>query len=92
LIKSIKTIHRNQSNVSIPITTTKEVKSYVRDFKVSILCKQNANGKCACCKKIIGKDMLLNIPELQCHHIVPLCNGGSDSIENCEALCPNCHR
>jgi 5-methylcytosine-specific restriction endonuclease McrA len=29
---------------------------------------------------------------LEVHHIVPLSEGGLDSLENVAALCPNCHR
>lgn len=25
------------------------------------------------------------------HHIIPIINGGKNSIENCSLLCPNCH-
>lgn len=31
-------------------------------------------------------------PYLEAHHIVWLSQGGEDSIENCVALCPNCHK
>ncbi|RWX52748.1 HNH endonuclease [Photobacterium chitinilyticum] len=33
-----------------------------------------------------------NSPYLEVHHIVPLSNGGEDSLSNVLALCPNCHR
>jgi len=26
------------------------------------------------------------------HHIIPLADGGPDTLENVAALCPNCHR
>lgn len=31
-------------------------------------------------------------PFLEVHHIKELANGGSDSLDNVIALCPNCHR
>lgn len=31
------------------------------------------------------------VPVLQAHHIVEVCNGGTDDPENLELLCPNCH-
>jgi 5-methylcytosine-specific restriction endonuclease McrA len=31
-------------------------------------------------------------PYLEVHHIVPLAEGGNDTIENAIGLCPNCHR
>lgn len=29
---------------------------------------------------------------LEVHHIIPLSEGGEDTVANAEALCPNCHR
>jgi len=31
-------------------------------------------------------------PYIEIHHIIPLSEGGKDSIDNTVALCPNCHR
>ena len=31
-------------------------------------------------------------PYLELHHIIWLSHGGSDSVDNVVALCPNCHR
>jgi 5-methylcytosine-specific restriction protein A len=31
-------------------------------------------------------------PYLEVHHKRPLADGGEDTVENAEALCPNCHR
>ena len=51
-----------------------------------------AKGKCQRCKKsapfLRSSD---NTPYLEVHHIEPLANGGMDTVENTEALCPNCH-
>ncbi len=33
-----------------------------------------------------------NSPYLEVHHIVTLANGGDDTVDNCIAVCPNCHR
>ncbi len=32
------------------------------------------------------------VPYLEEHHVIPLNEGGDDSINNAVALCPNCHR
>ncbi|MGX5612966.1 HNH endonuclease [Bacillus toyonensis] len=29
---------------------------------------------------------------MEVHHVVPLAQGGEDSIENAIGICPNCHR
>ncbi|WP_289043555.1 HNH endonuclease signature motif containing protein [uncultured Aliiroseovarius sp.] len=31
-------------------------------------------------------------PYLEVHHVLPLADGGEDTVENTRALCPNCHR
>jgi|GEM_PF-2406471 len=31
-------------------------------------------------------------PYLEVHHVLPLAEGGDDTVENAIALCPNCHR
>lgn len=31
-------------------------------------------------------------PYLEVHHVIPLSQNGEDTLENAEALCPNCHR
>ncbi len=52
-----------------------------------------ANGICEKCKKpapfIKDTD---NKPYLEVHHILPLSDGGDDTVENAIGLCPNCHR
>ncbi|PSW01246.1 HNH endonuclease signature motif containing protein [Photobacterium aquimaris] len=52
-----------------------------------------ANGICEAChqpapfiKKSNGQ------PYLEVHHIKSLSDGGKDSLENVQAICPNCHR
>ena len=53
----------------------------------------NANGICERCKAeapfIRKKD---NSPYLEVHHQKNLTDGGEDTVENSQALCPNCHR
>jgi 5-methylcytosine-specific restriction enzyme A len=52
-----------------------------------------AKGTCERCRKnapfLRRKD---RTPYLEVHHIKQLANGGEDTVENAEALCPNCHR
>jgi predicted HNH restriction endonuclease len=52
-----------------------------------------ASGNCECCKNpapFIRKSD--NTPYLEVHHTIPLGKGGDDTVENAQALCPNCHR
>lgn len=54
---------------------------------------ERANGTCDGC----GADAPFlrardQTPFLEVHHVIPLAEGGSDTVENTKALCPNCHR
>jgi len=65
---------------------------YVRDTYIAEYAKRRAKGLCQLCGE---KAPFLNNegkPYLECHHIDWISNGGSDTIENTVALCPNCHR
>lgn len=67
--------------------------AYRRNQDVVAQVLVRAQGKCECC----GKDAPFlrasnGRPYLEVHHAVPLASGGPDTVENAEALCPNCHR
>ncbi len=52
-----------------------------------------AAGHCEKCgKEAPFKRKRDDTPFLEVHHIVPLAEDGDDTVENCIALCPNCHR
>lgn len=62
------------------------------DRIVSEYARRSANGLCQLCgmpAPFAGND---GMPYLEIHHIIPLREGGADSIGNVAALCPNCHR
>lgn len=67
---------------------------YVRDPRVVAHALDRANGDCEACGANAPFVRLLpnGQPYLEVHHIVPLAEGGPDTIENVIALCPNCHR
>lgn len=51
-----------------------------------------SKGKCWRCKKDAPFRRLRdNEPYLEVHHVRPLSNGGTDTLDNTVALCPNCH-
>ena len=65
------------------------------DVVVEVLLR--ANGVCEYCKehapfKRKGGGKGKGTPYLEVHHIQTLADGGDDTVENAEALCPNCHR
>jgi 5-methylcytosine-specific restriction protein A len=69
-----------------------ETAVFVRDQAVTEYAKRRANGHCDLCGKSAPFKDAQDRPYLECHHIVWLANGGSDTIDNACALCPNCHR
>ena len=81
---------KGNMNPRIAIATSYQ---YVRDPEVVAYALKRANGKCEEC----GNDAPFisaarGIPFLEVHHEVFLSKGGSDTIDNVKALCPNCHR
>lgn len=74
-----------------PATSRQSNKYVQRSPYVSAYVKALAKGKCDLC----GEGAPFSVggrPYLECHHINQLAHGGGDTIENCVALCPNCHR
>ena len=64
---------------------------WVRDSKVKKSVINNAKGICqACGKKSFAKEN--GEIYLEVHHKVYLSQNGLDTVENCVALCPNCHK
>lgn len=70
------------------ITTT----SYARNPDVKAWVLNRANGICECCNHKAPFETEENKPFLEVHHITPLVDGGTDTVENCAGICPNCHR
>lgn len=69
------------------------VKVFNRNPYVVAEVLSRANGICESCGNpapFISKSN--SKPYLEVHHIKPLSEGGYDSVDNCIALCPNCHR
>lgn len=66
--------------------------SYVRDPLVKAWVLENAKGICEGCDEPAPFVTEWGEPFLEEHHVNPLAEGGSDTITNAVALCPNCHR
>ena len=73
-------------------TSVVQSKVYHRDPTIAAYVKKRANGHCQLCGSPAPFKDQNDDPYLECHHIVWLSKGGIDSIDNCVALCPNCHR
>ena len=86
LKKKADTVHKTpKSSTNIQVV-------FARDRFVSELAKRRAQGKCELCKKMAPFNNAAGEPYLESHHINWLAHGGSDTIDNTVALCPNCHR
>lgn len=86
--KLISYVDNIPGDVSV-LTTLK--KTYIRNPIIALYAKTRANGVCELC----GESAPFSVDEkpfLESHHIIPLSEGGKDSIDNVAALCPNCHR
>lgn len=65
--------------------------AYARSEEVKKETKIRAQGMCQLCGNVApfkGKD---GEAYLEVHHVIWLSRGGSDSLDNTVALCPNCH-
>lgn len=60
------------------------------DVKAWVL--RQADGRCELCGEPAPFASEGGVPYLEHHHVVQLANGGSDTVENSVAVCPNCHR
>ena len=69
-----------------------ETTAFIRDPAVTEYVKRRANGRCDLCSEKAPFVDAQGRPYLECHHISWLANGGSDTVDNACALCPNCHR
>lgn len=66
---------------------------YQRDPAVVAYALKNARGVCGDCGNPAPfVSSRTGLPYLEVHHIRMLKDGGSDTVENVIALCPNCHR
>ena len=77
---------------SKPESSVVQTKVYHRDPTISAYVKIRARGICQLCNREAPFTDQNGDPYLECHHIIWLSEGGMDSIDNCVALCPNCHR
>lgn len=89
-LDDLREIARSQStkNPKQITTTTTQIS---RNVYIAEYAKKRANGICQLCGNPAPFNRPDGEPYLESHHIVWLSRGGSDSIGNTVALCPNCH-
>ena len=87
---------RNKRLSSAPSQPMQYVVSQVvfgRNAAVVAEVLERAEGICETCKKPAPFRRVSNgSPYLEVHHVHKLADGGSDTVENAIAVCPNCHR
>ncbi|UOE94400.1 HNH endonuclease [Alkalihalobacillus sp. LMS39] len=66
--------------------------SYNRNIYIKEFARRVSQGICQLCDKEAPFKDKYGVPFLEVHHINYLSKGGSDTIDNVVALCPNCHR
>jgi 5-methylcytosine-specific restriction endonuclease McrA len=79
-----------QSNINTRKVTQTSV--FERSLCVKEFARRGAGGICQLCDEKAPFIDKQGIPFLEIHHIHYLSKGGSDSVDNVIALCPNCHR
>lgn len=76
----------------VPQASTSKSTNYKRDANVVDWILREAGDRCESCGSeapfITGDGR----PFLEVHHVRRLADGGSDTVENAVAVCPNCHR
>jgi len=65
---------------------------FARDIDVVTWALQRSGGNCELCAKPAPFERQDGTVFLEVHHIKPLSDGGTDTVENVAAVCPNCHR
>lgn len=76
----------------VPSKGERIINVYLRDANVVAYVLNAAGDYCESCG---GKAPFLKKngePYLEIHHVLPLSKGGTDTITNTVAICPNCHR
>lgn len=82
-----------QSGGSRPLTRVLPMRNYVRNALVISIARLRASHRCEvhdCSHPVF--ETAEGLPYTEVHHIVPLANGGEDTIENVACLCAAHHR
>ena len=90
--KRITQLEQQASTPRLPTTSLITTKTFSRDVQVVAYALERAQGHCELCQQPAPFLTKEGLPFLEVHHIEYLAQGGSDSINNVSAVCPNCHR
>jgi hypothetical protein len=84
---------RAEKSKGKPITVDRTVTEFFRDPFVVAAALRRADGVCevpGCSHSLFVRET--GTPYLEVHHILPLGQGGEDTMLNVAAICPACHR
>jgi predicted restriction endonuclease len=96
LAKSVdpaKIIAKAKLRTGPPPKRTRQISDFVRDPYIVAAALARAQDQCEmpnCKSQLFQRDD--DRSYLEVHHIVPLSEGGDDTLINAAALCPSCHR
>lgn len=77
----------------LPVSREVTIRVFDRNPDVVAFVLLRAKGKCETCKEDAPfKRRVDGTPYLEVHHRKTLASGGQDTVKNCVANCPNCHR
>lgn len=76
----------------VPATRVVQLTAYQRNPDVVAQALVNAGGVCQRCRKPAPFKRKDGTSFLEVLHVIPLAEGGHDTVENARAICPNCHR
>jgi 5-methylcytosine-specific restriction protein A len=80
------------NGVEAPVRVVVASSTFVRDAEVKAWVLHRAAGMCECCGEPSPFEMVDGNPFLEVHHLRTLADGGTDTVKNATAVCPNCHR
>lgn len=75
-----------------PGSSVIQVTQFKLDAAVKAWVLQHAKGACEACSEPAPFSRADGVAFLETHHVRQLADGGTDTITNTVALCPNCHR
>jgi hypothetical protein len=76
----------------IPAKIEMKIQGFVRNPYVVAEVLLRANGECEECGSEAPFTRSDGTPYLEVHHKIQLAHQGEDTVDNAQALCPNCHR
>ncbi|MCC4242482.1 HNH endonuclease [Thalassospira povalilytica] len=87
-----ETNNQQAARASFLESVHRTVRQFNRSQAVQSEVLNRAQGYCECCEQKAPFKKLDGNPYLEIHHVLPLAQGGPDTVENAIACCANCHR